>query len=242
MSNPIFLFDIDGTLILTGGAGQEAMGHIASNNVVDKPWSSQIAFAGRTDRSIVSDFFRLYNIEETPENFANFCDRFLQALEDYLPKRTGEVLPGVVETLECLYRQQQVNLGLLTGNLRRAAKLKLDHYRLARFFYHEEEALGGFGDRQHERDDVAREALVEIRERISADVDPQDVWIIGDTPRDVQCARAIGANVVAVSTGGYSLEELASTEPDFLVADLTRADQWWDHLAEAYGIQSPDIP
>ncbi|MEM7314927.1 MAG: HAD hydrolase-like protein [Planctomycetota bacterium] len=239
MNYAAFLFDIDGTLIVSGGAGQYAMGEVADAQTSPQDWKSTISFSGRTDRSIISDFFRLYGIEESDEAIGGFIDNYLGKLEQHLNERTGKVLPGVTQTLDCLMDQESALLGLLTGNIRRAAKLKLTRYELTKYFYEDGVTTGGFGDLHPERDDVARAALAEAKDKWGDRVAAEHTWVIGDTPNDVKCARAIGAKVVAVATGRYSLEELAATEPDFAVSDLAQADAWWDHLAEVYGINAP---
>ena len=107
-------------------------------------------------------------------------------------------------------------LGLLTGNYREGAFIKLGHYRIDTYF-----GFGGFGDRHHHRDDVAREALVEAQQQCDGNVTLPRLWVIGDTPADIKCGRAIGANVVAVATGSFSQETLAAAGPDHLFADFS---------------------
>jgi len=107
-------------------------------------------------------------------------------------------------------------LGLITGNVRAGAKLKLEHFGLWHFF-----RFGGFGDHHPDRDDIARDAMAAARERLDGTYDPARVWVVGDTPKDVQCARAIGAQAIAVATGVYSMDELLPAEPDVLLEDLS---------------------
>ena len=227
----VILFDIDGTLILTQSAGQTAMEKTAAAAKGGEllPAANK-SFAGRTDRSIVADHLQRAGIEDNDANYREYCEQFLLRLPGALQERNGRVLPGVIEALERLTSQTSIHLGLLTGNLRRAARMKLDHFDLSPYFYAERDAFGGFGDQHYHRDDVARAAMIEVRERVSPEIDPKDVWVIGDTPRDIQCARAIEANVVAVETGGYSREQLAAGKPDLLISDLQNADAWWDAL------------
>jgi phosphoglycolate phosphatase len=111
-----------------------------------------------------------------------------------------------------------VAVGLLTGNVRAGAKAKLGHFGLFEHF-----RFGGFGDEHFDRDDVAREALAAIRASGHADVEPERIWVIGDTPLDVQCARAIGARVAAVATGMHTLEQLSAAQPDVVLPDLADA-------------------
>jgi phosphoglycolate phosphatase-like HAD superfamily hydrolase len=105
----------------------------------------------------------------------------------------------------------------LTGNVRQGAKQKLAHFGLWDIFA----GLGGFGDHHFDRDDVARSALTCLNRHIGTQVEPSRVWVIGDTPLDVKCARAIGAKAVAVATGWHSLDELRQTDADICLTDLT---------------------
>jgi phosphoglycolate phosphatase-like HAD superfamily hydrolase len=113
-----------------------------------------------------------------------------------------------------------MTMGLLTGNFEAGAVCKLEHYKIADYF-----AFGGYGDVHRHRDDVARDSLGKAQQYLNAEISPSDVWVIGDTPSDVQCGRAIGANVIAVATGLFKLEELEATNPDHLFADFADVDR-----------------
>ena len=221
-------FDIDGTLIDTRGAGSRAMTAALNEEFGVPADANGISFSGRTDRSIVSDFFRRHGVEDSAVHFERFCDRFLEWLKVTLPQRRGQVLPGVVDVLNKLTANESVRLGLITGNLRRASRIKLDHYQLSEYFYAAGEPVGGFGDHHTERDDVARSAVAELADQ--GDVDPSRIWVVGDTTRDVRCARAIGARVLAVSTGVVNRSELERAEPDLLLDDMTAAGDWVEAL------------
>lgn len=213
----VLLFDIDGTLIQTGGAGGTAlMTAFAEEFSIADP--QPVSFSGRTDRGIARELFERHGIEDTAENWERLRAAYLQRLGRYLPRHQGHVLPGVVALLESLSRRDHVALGLLTGNVREGARLKLEHYRL----YHHFE-FGGFGDLHPHRDDVAHDALRATRAHLRRDVPQESVWVIGDTPMDVQCGRAIGARVLAVATGIHPREELAAAAPDILLDDLSQA-------------------
>ncbi len=212
----VCLFDIDGTLIATGGAGKKSLElALASEFGVDEP-IDRLVLSGRTDRAIVRDLFHLHGIEATPANWRRLRDGYLRHLPACLANHAGRVLPGVAALLEHLAERGGVAVGLLTGNLRDGARLKLGHYGLFHHF-----AFGGFGDEHHDRDDVAREALAALRCHHGDCIPLERVWVVGDTPLDVRCARAIGARVAAVATGWHPAEELAAAEPDLLLADLS---------------------
>ncbi len=175
-----------------------------------------VPYSGRTDRAIGRDLLRVHGIEATAANQARLQEAYLAHLPPSLQQYGGNVCPGIPELLNELQPRKEVLLGLLTGNVRRGAGHKLQHFGLWDFF-----PCGGFGDEHFERDDVARMAVKEVRAHLQRDFAAEDVWVIGDTPLDISCARAVGAKVVAVGTGWHPMEELASHSPDYLFADLS---------------------
>lgn len=219
----VCLFDIDGTLLSSGGAGKAAMeGALASAFGVPVQ-TGRVTFSGRTDRAIGRDLFQVHGIEATAANWDRFVDAYLTLLPECLARHRGQVLPGIAGLLEQLRSRGDVALGLLTGNIREGARLKLGHYGLFHHF-----PFGGFGDHHWERDDVAREALDQVRQRFNGQVRMERVWVIGDTPLDIQCARCIGARVAAVATGYHTVEQLASERPDCLLADFADPSPFLD--------------
>lgn len=214
---PICLFDIDGTLLNTGGAGQAAMEAALQREFgVDDVAVHGVAVAGRTDRAITADLLEFFGLPADGASIGRFLNAYLRMLPDYLKTTPGTVLPGIPDLLETLGRREDMLLGLLTGNYREGARLKLAHYGLGHHF-----GFGGFGDRHHDRDDVAREALGELRHRCDGQLTMEQVWVIGDTPSDVRCGRAIGAKTFAVATGVYPAEQLRAAGPDCFVPDLS---------------------
>ena len=216
----VCLFDIDGTLVNTGGAGSVAMGLAMATAFGMPDGSDGVAFAGRTDRAILGDLFELRGIEQTAANLERFRSAFLLHLSEHLPRKKGHVLPGVTELLDTLAPRSDVALGLLTGNMREGARHKLEHFGLFHHF-----AFGGYGDDHLDRSDVARLALAEAERHLGGDCPGERTWVIGDTEQDVHCARAIGARVVAVATGPYLAEELAATRPDLLLDSLAESSR-----------------
>lgn len=206
------LFDIDGTLLHSGGAGQGGIERALELAFGVTAPTDGIPTAGRTDRAIGLDLLRFHGVTESEESFAKLSQAYLSVLPDELARRKGSVYPGVRELLNQLSDRSDVRLGLLTGNYREAAWLKLRHFDLASHFL-----FGGFGDDHANRDDVARQALADARRHATPhDIDVAKLWVIGDTPADVQCGRAIGARVIAVATGMHSREQLVPSEPDHL--------------------------
>jgi phosphoglycolate phosphatase len=217
----ICFLDIDGTLVSTAGAGQAAFAvTLAKDFGITNVTTSGVAFAGRSDRAIALDLFQLYGIEPTLEVWNQFSIGYIKRLEEVLPIHNGRVLPGVVPLLEKLVARGDVALGLLTGNVREAARRKLTHYELWDWF-----PFGGFGDEHTDRCDIASAALQAARTHLNGSgLAPHGrLVVIGDTLNDITCGRSIGARCVAVPTGQTSADTLRTGEPDVLVATLEDA-------------------
>lgn len=212
----VFLFDIDGTLILTGGAGKTAMIRALETLGIAEP--AVVEMAGRTDRAILTDLFTHHGVADSAANYQQFLGAYIGLLPECLAQHQGRVLPGVQALLESLVGRDDVLIGLLTGNVQAGARIKLEHYGLFHHF-----SFGAFGDDHRDRDDVARSAIVELRARMNGAWQPDQVWVIGDTPLDIRCARAVGVKVASVATGSYTVSQLAAQCPDALFADLTHA-------------------
>lgn len=213
---PVILWDIDGTLIRSGGAGKDAMEGALLEAFNLAVVQGEVPYSGRTDRAIARDLLRVHGIDPSDANQTKLQEAYLARLPGSLSRSEGNVLPGVLQALAELKPRTDVLNGLLTGNIRRGARVKLGHFGLWEHF-----ACGGFGDEHFDRDDVARMAYREVCSHRGCDVDPTDIWVIGDTPLDVRCARAIGAKAVAVATGWHPVEELATCQPDLCFPDLS---------------------
>lgn len=214
----VVLFDIDGTLVHAKGAGNLGACRALESAFGAEPTSGTISFAGRTDRGIVNELFELHAIENTPENWDLFQDHYLPHLTKTVTETDGVVLPGVERLLEELAteRHSDIAVGLLTGNTQQAAKIKLSHFGIHHYF-----EFGGFGDHEPLRDDAARAAYRISQQYLSRTIDSSRVVVIGDTPSDVKCARAIDARAIAVTTGSYTRDQLVSAEPDAILEGLT---------------------
>jgi phosphoglycolate phosphatase-like HAD superfamily hydrolase len=222
----VVLFDIDGTLIRSGGAGKAAMEQALQTEFGVREIIDRVAFSGRTDPAISLDLLRLHGLEPSAANVERLKIAYLRLLPAALERNSGIVLPGVRALLDRLQLSDRVAVGLLTGNVREGARRKLIHFQLWDDF-----AFGAFADGIHDRDDIARRALLEIARQLGRDVPPSHIWVIGDTPHDVQCALAIGAQAVAVATGWHSIEELRETRADYVLQDLVRPAE----LMKAWG-------
>lgn len=211
------LWDIDGTLMLTGGAGIHALRRTVERlfGVTEYP---ELEYHGRTDFAIVQELFERLELP-FDRHFRDFRRHYHVQLAESLRTNRGSLLPGVPELLREMSGDPRFSLGLLTGNSREAAGLKLAAYDVAHFFEY-----GGYGDHHAQRADVAREAQLAAAASLGRDYHPEQLVVIGDTPADVSCARAIGARVIAVATGSTSLEELEACRPDRAVRTLRELD------------------
>jgi phosphoglycolate phosphatase len=215
----LLLFDIDGTLIASGGAGERALRAAVREQFGIDDDLKTIEIAGRTDSGIARQLFARHGIEESPENFARFFDGYLHHLERLLPQIHGRLLPGILPLLEALKAHPDVVLALLTGNLARGARLKLTHYGVWHYF-----EFGAYADDHHDRNELGRFACARALEQRGCEFAPEQIFVLGDTPHDIACARAIGAKAIAVVTGGATREQLATHAPDFLFDDLSDLD------------------
>jgi phosphoglycolate phosphatase len=220
----ICLLDIDGTLVLTGGAGQTAFAQTLADDFGISEIHTQVSFAGRSDRAIAMELLRAHGVEPSAENWSRFCTGYLSRLDAALASHQGFVLPGATELLNALAKRGDVALGLLTGNVREGARRKLTYYGLWHWF-----PFGGFGDDHLERCDIAAAALAAAQQHIAGSANHVaingrqfrgQVIVIGDTPNDIDCGRSIGARCVGVPTGHTSAEELRNSRPDLLVETL----------------------
>ena len=216
MQKRLLLFDIDGTLIHSGGAGVRALKSAFKERFGVADDLHGIEIAGMTDSGIVVSILKRNDIPATNENIGAFLDSYVHFLSLELPRRKGKLLPGVLDLLEKLKSRPQLVLGLLTGNVSRGARLKLEHYGVWHFF-----EFGAFADDHQDRNRLGSFARARAKEKHGREFSPSQIDVIGDTPRDIACGKAIGARTIAVATGTWSREELAKYQPDFLIDDLS---------------------
>lgn len=221
----ILLFDIDGTLVRTDGAGTRAMNR-AFEDLFGVPQAFDgIPMSGRTDRRILEDALTRAGVDPRRELIDRFHDCYAghlhRALEE--PESRKRVLPGVQPLLDALAAPpfaDRVFLALLTGNCEQGARIKLEHFDLWRFF-----PCGAYGDDVHDRNELFPVAMARAQAQGISCAGPQDVFVVGDTELDVACAAAAGARSVAVATGTSSADALRRTSADVVFDDLrdTRA-------------------
>ncbi len=214
-SRRLFLFDIDGTLITSGGAGETALIEAMASRFGAKEDLKGITLAGATDALIAVALLKKHGLEATPENTAALLDAYLHHLVQSMPRHSGRVLPGIIPLLDALKQRPDAVLALLTGNMVRGAEIKLGHYGVWEYF-----EFGAFADDHHDRNELGKFARARATEKHGISFDSDRIFVIGDTPRDIECGRAIGARTVAIATGNYDRPALAEHSPDFLFDDF----------------------
>jgi phosphoglycolate phosphatase-like HAD superfamily hydrolase len=216
----LVLFDIDGTILLTDGAGKRAI-HRALIEVFGGTGPEDHRFDGKTDPQIVRELMRLagHGDSHIDQRMSPLFERYVDYLHEEL--RTGSdgvrLMPGIRELLDALDARHDVILGLLTGNLEAGARAKLDSAGISpdRF------RVGAYGSDHETRSELPAVAQRRVKEQLGIDIAGPDVVVIGDTPADLHCGRGIGARAIGVATGHYSVEELCQHDAAAVFADLS---------------------
>ena len=201
----LLLFDIDGTLVLTGGAGARAMVRAFEEVFGFFNGLGTLSMAGRTDAWITAQMLTAHGLDPDPAQLRQLHDVYTGHLvHEVRQDSPGKVLlPGVTALLDVLAARDDVFLALLTGNYREGARIKLEHFDLWRYF-----RAGAFGDEAHDRNGLLWKALDDVREAGGGAFRPADVVVIGDTPLDVAVAVAGGTRSLGVATGSYREDAL----------------------------------
>ena len=224
----VVFWDIDGTLLTTGKAGVPAWEQ-AVREVVQRDFElASFRVAGLTDYQIAVRTFEMLGVAADEATIRQMVTRYEELLPNELPKKRGRVLPNVREILESLNRRPDVRSYLLTGNTRGGARAKLTHYDLFKYFVD-----GAFAEDAGNRASIATRALALARS--AGPVGDDTVFVVGDTPHDIECANAIGARTVAVATGGYTRDELAALRPWKVFDTLPAAEEFERLIDETRG-------
>ena len=223
----LILFDIDGTLITAGGAGTRSMNRAFSELFGVEEAFRNIQMAGKTDIQIMKEGLKTHGFPYRDGNVGRMTEKYIDYLKVEINNPQRSLKRGVHETLDMM-KDMDVVLGLLTGNLREGAQIKLSACGIDHYFMD-----GAFGSDHEDRDRLLPVALEKFSAR-GFDFLPEDCVVIGDTPRDVQCAKIHGARCIAVATGPYSREELLTTEADIVVRSLSETDAYMN-LIESSG-------
>ncbi len=223
--NKLILFDIDGTLVSMGGAGTKAM-NLAFNELfsIDDAFR-EIPMAGKTDIQIIKEGLKLHGLPYMDGNVDKMINGYLKFLREKVNNPLKHLKPGIINSLE-LFNKMNMALGLLTGNLEKGAKIKLGTLNLNEYFLE-----GAFGSDDEDRDNLLPIAIAKFTKK-GLRFTPKNCIVVGDTPRDVQCAKIHGAGCIAVATGPYSKEALLKTDADVVVSSLEETEKYMSFIAE----------
>ena len=210
----LILFDIDGTLVDTGGAGMGALNEAALEVFGDE--GPPLDLAGSTDSGIVRGLFEHFGLSHDAQLEEKFYQIYLPKMERNLrdDRFGGRILAGVPELLASL-EDQGHTLGLMTGNIARGANVKTAHYGLAGHF-----GFGSYGDDHWDRNKLGPIALARAEAAKGTTFTPDEIFVIGDTPKDVACAHAFDAKCIAVASGAFTEAQLEQCGADRVVSNL----------------------
>lgn len=228
----VVLFDIDGTLLRSDGAGRRAM-EAALETIFGTPGPASYRYDGKTDKLIVREAMRLEGIDDATidarmeEVLTLYLVGLHRGLAEYSPRPYA--LPGVSELLDEVEDADDLVLGLLTGNVLPGAQAKLRAVEIAP----ERFQVGAYGSDHEDRPMLPPIAQARASALLGRDIPGDRLIIIGDTPADVHCGRGVGARAIAVATGGYTMDELAAHAPAGLVPDLSNTAQLLEMMRDA---------
>lgn len=230
MKRKLLLFDLDGTLLSTTGAGLRALKRAFHELYQHDDGIRGIDPSGKTDPAIFREMVKTHHVRDMDsKEMQTLAATYLKHLENEMAQpNVARVLTGVRELLERLSTMSdRVAVGLGTGNLEKGARLKLEPAGLNKYF-----SFGGFGSDAEDRAHVLKAGQKKAETHVGHTIDPRAVYIIGDTPLDVAAARRAGFWAVAVASGTKTMDDLRRSEPDFLIKDMTDASHFLDHVLE----------
>ncbi len=212
----VVLFDIDGTLIKSGGAGARALNRAMARVLGRDEVEADFSFAGMTDRAIFRRMLGALGLEASESHIERVLEVYPDILREEVANASGyRVLPGIVAALDAVADTGEVALGLGTGNVERGARIKLERVALNHYF-----SFGGFGCDAERRDELLRAGAARGAARLGRPLEECRVLVVGDTPLDVAAAHAIGARCLALATGGASAGALRAAGADHVFGDL----------------------
>jgi phosphoglycolate phosphatase len=214
----LVVFDIDGTLIDSGEAGSKALDRVFWDLFSEKDAFLKIACGGKTDIQIIREGLSLLGLSSDRPTISRILEAYVKTLKSEVALSNKRLMPGVKALLDALMDKGKYRLGLLTGNIREGARIKLEPFSLNRYF-----PSGAFGDDSENRNDLLPIALRRIRDQEGLSLDFKDCIVVGDTPMDVQCSKPFGALSIAVATGAYTMPALSQTGADHVIEDLSYA-------------------
>ncbi|MCX7989003.1 MAG: haloacid dehalogenase-like hydrolase [Thermodesulfovibrio sp.] len=211
----LLLFDIDGTLLSAGGAGTRSLNRAFEKVLGIKEAFQNFQMAGKTDILIIKEGLKLWGIKSTDSLINQIIEEYLNFLRVEINNNSKHLKPGVLEFIQLNREEFGYPMGLLTGNIERGARIKLEPFGLNSLF-----PFGAFGSDHEDRNHLLPVAIERFINNFSRKIDFHQCIVIGDTPRDVACAKPYGAKVIAVATGPYSVNELKETKADVVVETL----------------------
>jgi phosphoglycolate phosphatase len=220
------LWDVDGTLVDTGGATSESFDLAVTAVLGRHPGPHEVSMSGKTDPSIALEILAFAGLDE--DEAEDLMPAVLQRLEAallaaaYTFVEKGRVLPGVEAVLARLHQEPSVVQTVLTGNTETNAGVKVRAFGLDRWL---DLRVGAFGSDRPDRDELVPVAVDRARLAHGATFSSDQVWVVGDTPRDLACASAAGARCLLVSTGRFPTEELRGTEAEHVLDDLADTER-----------------
>jgi len=214
----VVLFDIDGTLIDSGEAGSKALDRVFWDLFSEKDAVLKIDCGGKTDIQIIREGLSLLGLPSDRPTISRILEAYVKTLKSEVARSNKRLMPGVKPLLNALMDKGKYRLGLLTGNIREGARIKLEAFSLNRYFQ-----SGAFGDDSENRNDLLPIALKRIRDQQGLSFHFKDCIVVGDTPMDVQCSKPFGALSIAVATGAYTMPALSRAGADHVIEDLSYA-------------------
>ncbi|MCS7215946.1 MAG: HAD family hydrolase [Thermodesulfovibrio sp.] len=216
----LILFDIDGTLISAGGAGTRSLNRAFSEVLGIENAFKNFEMAGKTDIQIIKEGLTFLGIKPSMPLVNKLIDSYLENLRMEINNNSKHLKPGVEDFIKFIYYELRYPMGLLTGNVERGARIKLEPFGLNRFF-----PTGAFGSDHEDRNQLLPIAVERFSKKFNYYIDFHQCIVVGDTPRDVACAKPYGAKVIAVATGPYTVEDLKKTEADIVVENLSQTNE-----------------
>lgn len=223
----LVLFDIDGTLLTSNGLGRGALFEALSDACNTRLCTDNVSFSGRTDPAIVRDILKNTGLSPAQiEKMMPVClQRYVDVMAQALTPQSVNLLPGVYDLLTTLADREEFKLGVITGNLKQTAYLKLEAANIASFF-----PFGAFGSDNEDRNELPAMAHRRAEAHHQRRFKKSFTAIIGDTEHDIRCSRHFGAHAIAVSTGRASTQELANHNPDLLLKSLSSPARLIEYL------------
>lgn len=211
----LLLWDIDGTLITTKGAGRDSLvAALRDVHAIEGEISGK-ELAGRTDPLIFKSLCERYGLDHNPQAQHDFSEAYLGHLACQIKNREGLTHPGIIDILDAVAARPDLAQGLLTGNMEQGAQIKLEHFKIWHYF-----EFGAYGPDGATRNDLGPHALKQAYAKLGVAFEPENTFVIGDTPHDIECGKAFGARTIAVATAGFSRAELESHQPTVVFDDL----------------------